>query len=287
MPSYSIYDKGPSSLGTSVKPGTQDTLFLLIRSFPNTKGLSGHKPVMVSVGAISPTLRSRLKLPEPTGDTSQVQVAGEPILGKCWSVLLLCWPVPFGYKPSLDVCCCGKAWSLKLRIKSEFRLFHSEWLWTSCRTYLSLGVITALVFLRKSEFHKQGSVHALSEVHWHILNKNTNFKLNPLSVRYFLHYECDGFTINTTKVVGAPPCGIIASFFLLKIKLFLMVLNWRRKWQPTPVFLPGQFHGQRSQAGYSPWGHKQSDRTEWLTLRVLNNWWWTPTTFFIQLISAL
>ena len=83
MPSYSIYDKGPSSLGTSVKPGTQDNLFLLIRSFPNTKGLSGHKPVMVSVGAISPTLRSSLKLPEPTGDTSQVQVAGEPILGKC------------------------------------------------------------------------------------------------------------------------------------------------------------------------------------------------------------
>ena len=31
---------------------------------------------------------------------------------------------------------------------------------------------------------------------------------------------------------------------------------WRRKWQPTPVFLPGESHGQRSLAGYSPWGHK-------------------------------
>ena len=29
---------------------------------------------------------------------------------------------------------------------------------------------------------------------------------------------------------------------------------WRRKWQPTPVFLPGEFHGQRSLVGYSPWG---------------------------------
>ena len=36
----------------------------------------------------------------------------------------------------------------------------------------------------------------------------------------------------------------------------------RRKWQPTPVFLPGKFHGQRSLAGYSPWGHKESDLTE-------------------------
>ena len=40
---------------------------------------------------------------------------------------------------------------------------------------------------------------------------------------------------------------------------------WRRKWQPTPVFLPGKFHGQRSLAGYSPWGCKELDMTEWLT----------------------
>ena len=37
---------------------------------------------------------------------------------------------------------------------------------------------------------------------------------------------------------------------------------WRRKWQPTPVFLPGKSHGQRSLVGYSPWGHKESDTTE-------------------------
>ena len=32
-------------------------------------------------------------------------------------------------------------------------------------------------------------------------------------------------------------------------------MHWRRKWQPTPVFLPGKFHGQRSLGGYSPQGH--------------------------------
>ena len=37
---------------------------------------------------------------------------------------------------------------------------------------------------------------------------------------------------------------------------------WRRKWQPTPVFLPGESHGQRSLLGYSPRGHKESDMTE-------------------------
>ena len=37
---------------------------------------------------------------------------------------------------------------------------------------------------------------------------------------------------------------------------------WRRKWQPTPVFLPGKSHGQRSMVGCSPWGRKESDMTE-------------------------
>ena len=37
---------------------------------------------------------------------------------------------------------------------------------------------------------------------------------------------------------------------------------WRRKWHPTPVFLPGKFRGQRSLAGYSLWDRKELDRTE-------------------------
>ena len=36
----------------------------------------------------------------------------------------------------------------------------------------------------------------------------------------------------------------------------------RRKWQPIPVFLPGESHGQRSLVGYSPWSHKELDMTE-------------------------
>ena len=40
------------------------------------------------------------------------------------------------------------------------------------------------------------------------------------------------------------------------------VVHWRRKWQPTPVFLPGESHGQTSLVGYSPWGRKESDTTE-------------------------
>ena len=43
-------------------------------------------------------------------------------------------------------------------------------------------------------------------------------------------------------------------------------IPWRREWQPTPMFLPGEFHGQGSLVGYSPWGLKELDVTEKLTL---------------------
>jgi len=39
-------------------------------------------------------------------------------------------------------------------------------------------------------------------------------------------------------------------------------IPWKRAWQPTPVFWPGESRGQRSLVGYSPWGHQESDMTE-------------------------
>ena len=44
---------------------------------------------------------------------------------------------------------------------------------------------------------------------------------------------------------------------------------WRREWQPTPVFLPGEAHEQRSLASYGSWGRKGLDTTERLTLLLL------------------
>ena len=44
-------------------------------------------------------------------------------------------------------------------------------------------------------------------------------------------------------------------------------MPWRRKWQPTPVFLPAESHGQRNLVGYSPWGSRESNMTEQLLLK--------------------
>ena len=44
--------------------------------------------------------------------------------------------------------------------------------------------------------------------------------------------------------------------------LYIYNINMRKAWQSTPIFLPGEFHGQRSLVVYNPWGHKESDMTE-------------------------
>ena len=48
----------------------------------------------------------------------------------------------------------------------------------------------------------------------------------------------------------------------LRFNPWVRKFPWRRKWQPTPVSLPGKFHGHRSLVGYRPWGCKESDTIE-------------------------
>ena len=54
--------------------------------------------------------------------------------------------------------------------------------------------------------------------------------------------------------------------------LWVEKIPWRREWLPTPVFLLGESYVQRSLAGYSPWGCKESDTTEQLTLSLSLTW---------------
>ena len=56
-------------------------------------------------------------------------------------------------------------------------------------------------------------------------------------------------------------------------------VSWRRKWQPTPLFMPGKSHGLRSLVGYRPWGHKELDVTEWL--HFLSLFFWTSKSLWM------
>ena len=69
----------------------------------------------------------------------------------------------------------------------------------------------------------------------------------------------------------------------LRVQSLRGKIPWRRAWQHTPVFLPGESHGQRSLGGYSPWGHKELDTTLQSTLMDPCIFLYAKSTKFINL----
>ena len=65
---------------------------------------------------------------------------------------------------------------------------------------------------------------------------------------------------------------IIGIYLLNKSRSKWTMMHLSRKWQPTPVFLPGKSHGEQSLAGYSPWGRKELDN-DWACTCMLEPWY--------------
>ena len=73
---------------------------------------------------------------------------------------------------------------------------------------------------------------------------------------------CKGFSGGTSRKEPTCQCR---RHQRLRFNPWVRKIPWRRAWQPTPVFLPEESHGQRSLVGYSPWGRKESDTSEHLS----------------------
>ena len=82
-----------------------------------------------------------------------------------------------------------------------------------------------------------------------------------LNYNFMVEVTCQGLGVCVSRTVG-----LLAMLILQCSKWAVLSRNlcnsWRREWQPTPVFLPGEFRGQRSLAICSPWDPKESDRPE-------------------------
>ena len=78
------------------------------------------------------------------------------------------------------------------------------------------------------------------------------------------------FLINCILINGSSPPALLVAQRVKRLPTsgrpgfypWVGKISWKRKWQPTPVLLPGKSYGWRSLVGYSPWGHKESDITE-------------------------
>ena len=88
-----------------------------------------------------------------------------------------------------------------------------------------------------------------------------------LCLKFYLKMISTAFTKVFFRDTGGGPSGKEPTCQYRKPKRcrfdpWVGKILWTRKWQPMPVFLPGESHGQRSLVGYSPWGRKEWDMTE-------------------------
>ena len=89
---------------------------------------------------------------------------------------------------------------------------------------------------------------------------------------WFLGWEdaLDKDRLPTPVFLGFPGDKVCPQFRRPGFNPWVGEIPWRKAWQPTPVLLPGESHGQRNLVGYSPWDHKESDTTEHLSTQ--HNW---------------
>ena len=83
------------------------------------------------------------------------------------------------------------------------------------------------------------------------------FKANEDTFYFLMPFSLSLWTSLVTQTVKR-----LSTMWETRVRSLCQEVPWRRKWQSTPVLLPGKSHGQRSLVGYSPWGRKESDTTE-------------------------
>ena len=97
-------------------------------------------------------------------------------------------------------------------------------------------------------------------IYWIILadEQHDSHQILPGSFSYCIVNSCWGSEFGEQRPIS---------------RLQVRKIPWRRKCQPTPVFLPGKYHGRRSLEVYSPWSHKELNMTECLILSFFECFW--------------
>ena len=130
---------------------------------------------------------------------------------------------------------------------------HGRDFWTISKQYKtqhlpsrSMQLISPVCHSTQAHVCTYTCTHAESHFHWKSMSRTESINTKVLSRGSLL----------SSSAVKNPPAMQEMWF-----DPWVGKIPWRRKWQPTPVFLPGKCHGQRSLVGYSPWGCKESDMT--------------------------
>ena len=160
--------------------------------------------------------------------------------------------------------------------ESSFPVSH---LWPQLNTFTEMSVIHRkmqnnfgqwIKVLRKREEERKAQKERNSgqEIGWHYFLKTEATSEDLERETYACSTTANNLLANVLfRNSGELPQQLIIHLQCRRYRgcgfnLWVRKMLWRRKWQATTVFFPGESHWQRSLAGYSPWGHKESDKTE-------------------------
>ena len=149
------------------------------------------------------------------------------------------------------------------------------WPWNSYSHAAGVAGLVTCFFTWGLDFSTETGGTGCNSGGWLLKNKNhleSSWEFSLLEITARKTRWCISWFSN-----GAYCLNLVIFIYLSMVDFFLSIkwsntcitwvrkTPWRRKWQPTPVFLPGESRGQRSLVGYNPKGHKELDVTEWLT----------------------
>ena len=113
---------------------------------------------------------------------------------------------------------------------------------------------------REDPLEKEMATHS-STLAWRIPWREEPGRLQSMGSQWVGHNWATSLHFTSLHFPGGLVVKNHLQFRELRFDPWARKIPWRRKWLPTPLFLPGKSHGQRSLAGYSPWGHKESVMT--------------------------
>ena len=129
----------------------------------------------------------------------------------------------------------------------------------------------------------KAAVHGVAEGQTPLSDFTFTFHFHALEKEMATHSRVPAWRIPGRGEPGGLPS--MSQTWLKRLSSSSNKDTWKRRWQPTPVFLPGKFHGQRTMAGYSQWGHQESVTTEHISNRykfTLNSVYWTASHWHIR-----
>ena len=132
--------------------------------------------------------------------------------------------------------------------------FHLSWMWSG---YLMYNMVTIVTQNLQENISQVSLSHTHTHTHMYIHTQETVWSYGFANYLGFGHHFPMDTCQNITSVMQETwQCR------RPRLHPWVRKILWRKAWQPTPVFLPEESHGQRNLVGYSPWGRKQSDTSE-------------------------